>query len=407
MRLTPLLVLAGGLRAALILYGEWQDANLAVKYTDIDYTVFSDAARLVSQGGSPYDRDTYRYTPLLAFALLPNIHVHPAWGKVLFSICDLCVGWLAYTILCMRGCTPRTAAKYTAMWLFNPFTVPIGTRGNCEALVSALLLSVLHSLMHGRIYLAAVVYGVAVHTRIYPIIYALPILLFLNEDYPPCSRRWFSRNRIVFSVVSATVFVVLFGGCYALYGRMFLDEAFLYHVTRSDPRHNFSVKFYSIYLHHADFSPSTLKAILGFLPQMLVLVTLSIKFARDLPFCFFMETFAFVAFNKVCTAQYFVWFFAFLPLVLPSLSPLTLGSPATVALGVWGLTQVHWLAWAYALEFKGWHVFLPLWGASVLFLLGNIGVLCTLIRDYRCSPVFAGGKACSLRNVAGSSSKNK
>ena len=50
-RLVPsfnqLLVVSTALRVALILYSEWHDAHSVVKYTDVDYRVFSDAARFV------------------------------------------------------------------------------------------------------------------------------------------------------------------------------------------------------------------------------------------------------------------------------------------------------------------------------------------------------------------------
>jgi phosphatidylinositol glycan class M len=47
------------------------------KYTDTDYEVFTDAATHVMNGGSPYARHTYRYTPLAAYVCLVNNLIHP------------------------------------------------------------------------------------------------------------------------------------------------------------------------------------------------------------------------------------------------------------------------------------------------------------------------------------------
>ena len=47
--LTSCFFIAGVLRLFLYAYGLWQDAALTVKYTDIDYVVFTDAARFVSR----------------------------------------------------------------------------------------------------------------------------------------------------------------------------------------------------------------------------------------------------------------------------------------------------------------------------------------------------------------------
>jgi GPI mannosyltransferase 1 subunit M len=70
------------LRIVLIIFGVMvDDISTDVKYTDVDYNVFTDASRLIWDGNSPYDRDTYRYPPLLAFILIPNIFF-PSFGKV-------------------------------------------------------------------------------------------------------------------------------------------------------------------------------------------------------------------------------------------------------------------------------------------------------------------------------------
>ncbi|KAK8940953.1 GPI mannosyltransferase 1 [Platanthera zijinensis] len=72
-------------RLFLLIYGEWQDTHMEVRYTDVDYFVFSDAAAMVATGKSPFERSTYRYSPLLAFLLVPNFIIHRSWGKLLFS----------------------------------------------------------------------------------------------------------------------------------------------------------------------------------------------------------------------------------------------------------------------------------------------------------------------------------
>ena len=67
-----------------------------VKFTDVDYRVFTDAARHIYKDGSPYDRHTYRYTPLLAWMLIPNVNVSPLFGKFLFCGFDIIAGHLIY-----------------------------------------------------------------------------------------------------------------------------------------------------------------------------------------------------------------------------------------------------------------------------------------------------------------------
>lgn len=109
----------------------------------------------------------------------------------------------------------------------------------------------------------------------------------------------FTRERLMFGLVSGMVFLLSTGLFFHLYGWEFLHEALLYHLTRTDPRHNFSIYFYHIYLHSGN-DISIVEKLISFLPQFMVQLVLIFSFAQDLPFCLFVQTVTFVAFNKVC-----------------------------------------------------------------------------------------------------------
>ncbi|EOA20634.1 hypothetical protein CARUB_v10000947mg [Capsella rubella] len=430
MSFRSLIVFSMFLRVFLIVYGEWQDAHMEVRYTDVDYIVFSDAASLMASGESPYKRTTYRYSPLLALLLTPNSFFHRSFGKFLFSASDLLVGWFIHTILKERK-VPEKICTYSVMvWLLNPFTFTIGTRGNCEPVVCAMILWIFISLMRGNLSQAAFWYGLVVHFRVYPIIYALPIILVLDpkifrSGQKPLIEDWntsqaktptsntekktflfslftalkslFSRERIMFALVSGGVFLACNAVSFYFYGQEFLHEALLYHLTRTDPRHNFSIYFYHIYLHY-EGQFSALEKLISFLPQFTVQFALVFCFWQDLVFCIFLQTVAFVAFNKVITAQYFVWFYCLLPLILPW-SRMKLKWEGLLCIIIWIGAQTHWLLWGYMLEFKGFNVFLQLWVASLLFLAANTFVLVKIIQRHRFSPLFRRYESSSPKHV--------
>ena len=102
---------------------------------------------------------------------------------------------------------------------------------------------------------------------------------------------------------------------YKLYGYEFLYETYLYHLIRKDHRHNNSVYWYMIYQLY-DEPNSTFAGILTFLPQMTLILVSGFALYFDLFVAMFVQVYCFVAFNKVMTAQYYMWFMSFYPLIL-------------------------------------------------------------------------------------------
>ena len=171
------------LRLGLLIQGHYQDRYSALKYTDIDYFVFTDASRYVYQHRSPYLRDTYRYTPLLAWLLAPTA-VSDFWfpfGKVLFAIGDIVAGCFIVSILRKTYKRPNgEALQFASLWLLNPMVATISTRGSSEGLLAVVILALLWLSLDGHTVLAGLVLGFAVHFKILTFMYAASLFCWLG-----------------------------------------------------------------------------------------------------------------------------------------------------------------------------------------------------------------------------------
>lgn len=418
---TTLLCISVLLRVALIKYSEWHDARSTVKYTDVDYRVFSDAAKSVyaplegafAQGpwgsafsiGDPYTRETYRYTPLLAFLVTPNHWLHPSFGKYLFAACDILNGFLIHRLLLSKILPriydtpkPELATVFSAAHLLNPLVFSISTRGSAESILATFVLGTLYTAMDGRWDWAAVMLGLSVHWKIYPFIYGVACVSVLSNaptsaSLPAQILSMFNWRSARFFGISVMSFLSLGAGCYLIWGYPFLYETYLYHLHRLDHRHNFSPFFYLIYLTYPDpargiEAVSLWRAVLrspliSFFPQMILTVLQGLLFARkikDLPFAWLAQTIVFVVFNKVCTSQYFLWYMLFLPLVLPTLSATS--GRQLFWLALWIGSQALWLGEAYQLEFLGGEVFRGVWARGLVYVGSHTWVLGQLIEGY-------------------------
>eukprot|EP00536_Pseudo-nitzschia_multiseries_P009930 jgi/Psemu1/288787/fgenesh1_pg.289_\ len=452
-----------------------------VSYTDIDFLVFTDAAEYLKRGLSPYDRHTYRYTPFLA-ELLSRLP-HKEYGRHLFCVADALCG---YIILHERRARRRREKKEqiredpsddsadkgtlasswwsvelvdALLWLYNPLAINICTRGSSESLM--VLLPVLLTFWvatggerqpqntrvtvdstsneegvatHSRVFLAGICHGVAVHSKLYPIIYSLSYMAYFATT-PRSNPRPFGRDtaaktsvfpwknplkllrlaklwigRLLFSskpLLFLVSFILTF--CFLtwlavyIYGEIALQEGLLYHFSRVDHRHNYSMYWYWIYLARARtadaaftvatmggaaasssnlFSLATLGRLL-LAPQAFLLAYSSVGMAPhndQLGLTLFVQTYLFVTHNKVITAQYFTWYLCLLPLCRNTSGDLLKSKEVVKALILLVASILLWLGSAYGLEMQGLSFHRIVWFASVLYFFANVNLMGALMR---------------------------
>ena len=352
------------LRISLVAVAAIIDASkpLGLRYTDVDYDVLKDGARYMAEGGSPFQRATYRYSPLVAWPLLLDLKTGLPLAKLVFCVMDVLLGNAMGQLASQRG----ASSHVRLLWLFNPISIVLCTRGSWDA-VSVYL--VLQALLSKRSPVkAGLLLGLATHLRLYPVIYAAPFLY--NFGFEARRRRTLTRA-LAFSVAFASGLLGPTLYAYHSDGQVYVEEALLYHLRRADHRHSFSVFWLPIYLSRAlqDSRLTLLLKIAPFAAHLLLQAASLLALKHDIDKCALAQTLLFVAANKVCTAQYFLWWLPLLIVVVDDwrriLRPLR----------NWVLSCGLWLGVAYGLEFVGLPVHLLLWGCSLLFFRANVDLL--------------------------------
>lgn len=387
------------LRIGFFLFGLYQDKNMPLPYTDIDYYVFTDAAKFVSLNKSPFLRATYRYTPLLSWILIPttfkNNELWFSFGKFIFIICDLITGYISMISL------PNNFKFLSIIWLFNPMVITISTRGSSESLLTSFVLLTTYYLIKNNgerlinIIISGILLGFSIHLKIYPFIYIPVYLLYLDANQSLLKP--ITVKRLIFLLSIIISFSLLTYWMYYIYGEEYLNEAFYYHLIRLDHRHNFSIYNLSLYLNSAENISNKFQIEkLSFLPQLLltlIIIPLSLmkgfklsnKTFKNLLIykIMFIQTFIFIIFNKVCTSQYFIWFLCLLPQYLVN-STINNKKGLVLLIG-WIITQGFWLFNGWKLEFRGDSdiFFSGLFLSSSLFFIWNTIMACSFIYDIK------------------------
>lgn len=324
------------------------------------------------------------------------------------------------------------------LWLLNPFPAQIATRGSSDSVVGFFVLLFLAMLLYatpetalvdGRdfdppadqrksdlvpaeqvgvmsdvwFYGAAVALALAAHLKMYPVVYGASVIAHL-ANYRRHALSVMSGVRqpsfwqthslaVQFAAVAGGVYLALGLGAYAVWGEPYMANALLHHLVRKDYRHNFSAYFLPSYmaltydvssLPSVQEAPWILRSLLhllsspfaAFVPQMgAVAVAGLLLGGRDLVLACAVQTVVFVAWNKVYTSQYFLWYLWFVPVVAVTMR-FTSTAQALSVISAWATAQSVWLMQAYQLEFEAQDTFVCVWLSSLALMA--VQAWCTL-----------------------------
>jgi len=134
------------------------------------------------------------------------------------------------------SCWPFRLAAMQSRWSLQQFwdLYTSSEKGWFKIFSSNACVLSFHRWFYQVFFLSGMCLGFALHFKIYPVIYCLPMAISLSSHRDLYSILLDLKNpaRMRFTAGTILTFLFLTGIFYSLYGEEFLEETYLYHITR-------------------------------------------------------------------------------------------------------------------------------------------------------------------------------
>jgi Gpi18-like mannosyltransferase len=250
-------------------------------------------------------------------------------------ISDVLVTFLIYKIAYNLTENKRLAEKAALLWFLNPFLIWISASwGMWDTLAVLFSLLSFYLVLRKRIALSAVFLSLAVATKLYPVLFLLPFVLYLLKIRPGGGEK---RNVIkflsVFSVISVIIFLPDIAAVTEFISVFLVPNNLFANLTVANPivyPIGYGLTYWSIYLPIQRFGMSITSSAVYFLPIMnLVVVIVSLALANlvilrfsfkkpslDLVLAMLLSIFAFFLSYRIICEQWLVWALPFMIILI-------------------------------------------------------------------------------------------